>query len=464
MEELRFVFLTSPAIRGMLGALALSLLVDCGSRPGGLDDASDASADNRDSGHPRSVSDASDSRVPDDASLAKDAAFQDGTSSTEAGTEDPAVKWHPGHYMASYQRTYAGNGKLPDKQAEQAMLAASPPEALGWEGIYIWQAMEDTTAGRYDFSTLITDYNAVTGWNGTTHVSPRRFMIMVWAEDFFDTDPTIRTLPTYLTSDSAYGPGFDGTHYGYWTLGTYGSTAAVWRPAVMARVEALFDAMASTALPDGFTFDTSPYVEAVMFQETALSLAAGSDDSPSAEKAQWQGLNTAMATAFSHTNVACQANYPGSNGNESDMYDLVETFSVTRTAASGPDLLPTFGSLTWGQWSYEGYQWNGSAFVTGGSDLRGVVAGIFNIQSDYGPSGTPAEIFAQGDGELHATHLVWTAFTGATNQASNWYGTASNVSVWTPANGGVLRTIVGSPLTHVGCRSTYGALGGCNGT
>jgi len=230
----------------------------------------------------------------------------------------------------------------------------------------------------------------------------------------------------------------------------------------MARIEALFAAMAATPLPDGFTFDTSPYVEAVMFQETALSLAKGSDDSASAEKTQWQALNASMAASFAHTNVACQANYPGSTGNAGDMYDLVQTFAATRTAASGPDLSPTLGTLTWGQWSYEGYQWSGSAFVTGGTDLRGVVPGIFNIQSDYGTTGTPAEIFAQGDGELHATHMVWTAFEGASNVSSNWTGTASSASAWTTANGGVLGTIVGTPLTHVGCPSAYAALGGCD--
>ena|ERR1022692_4302598 len=176
------------------------------------------------------------------------------TTTSTAGT---GIKWHPGHYMASNQLTLPGNGKLPAKQVEQALLASSPGSALGWEGIYIWKTMEDGTAGSYDFSTLIADYNAVTGWNGSAHVKPRRFMIMVMGEDFNHTDPTI-SLPTYITANSAYGAGSDGSHYGQWTLGTYGSTAAIWRPAVMARIQALFAAMASTKLPDGYTFDTSP--------------------------------------------------------------------------------------------------------------------------------------------------------------------------------------------------------------
>jgi hypothetical protein len=390
------------------------------------------------------------------------------TASTPTVSSSAGIKWHPGHYMGSNQQTLPGNGKLSAKQTEQTLLAVSPKSVLGWEGIYVWKTMEDATAGAYDFATLIADYNAVTGWNGSTHVNPRRYMVMVWAQDFSHTDPT-RTLPTYITSNSAYGSGSDGSHYGYWNLGTFGQSAAIWRPAVMARIKALFAAMASTRLPDGFTFDTSPYVEAVMFQETSLSLASGSDYTDASLVTQWQDLNASMATAFPHTNVASQANYLATQG---PLYSLVQSYPSTRSAASGPDVFgggtvvnDSGGGITWGQAAYVGYRYNGSAWVAGGTDLRGVVAGIFNIQQPdltYDGAYTPGQLFTQGDSTLHSTHLVWTAMEGQSPSSANWLGSAANIGSWAAGGDGVLATIVSSPLSHTSCPSNYGKYGGCN--
>jgi hypothetical protein len=366
--------------------------------------------------------------------------------------------------MASNQLTWPGNGSLSGKQYEQSLLAVSPSLVLGWEGIYLWKTLEDGSAGSYDFSTIIQDYNAVTGWNGSSHVKPRRFMIMVWAQDFAHTDPTA-SLPSYITSNSAYGPGADGSHYGYWPLGNYGSSAAIWRPAVMSRIQALFAALANTKLPDGYTFDTSPYVEAVMFQETSLSLANGSDYSDSTMAAQWQSLNGSMASAFPHTNIVCQANYMQ---NASTTYSLVQSFPGTRTALGSPDVSggPTtvadYGGLTWGQGAYAGYQPNSSgAWMSGGTDLRASLAGIFNVQQPDLDSYAPSALFTQANSTLQSTHVVWTVLMGDTN-ASNWLGSAGDPSSWSTASGGVLAMLVNSTLSRTGCPSSYSGSGGCN--
>jgi hypothetical protein len=361
--------------------------------------------------------------------------------------------------------------------------------------------------GVYDFSTIDTDYVNITGYtSGSTssavYNAPRRLAIYILHTDYFTSNPAARVLPDYLLNNSAYGPGYNGQLTGYWTTtgaqgqGT-GSVVAFWRPAVMARLQALMTALANHVLPDGYTVDTSPYVEWVKaFLETcddpenpaspsgngASDTAADPTYTVPGQVAQMQALNTTIAAAFPHTNFATPANFLTS---APSMYSLVQTFASSRSGESGPDV---FGyssgqnvcvglcGLTFGQASYiglmpppSGNPWS-TAWVSGGVDLRGSIPAIVTVEctemvTNCGVHYTAADLFQQANTTLHATHIAWSyilpgQYSNGTSDVL-WWGSASGQSSWSAsASGGVLATIVSSPLSYTACPKSY--VSGCN--
>jgi hypothetical protein len=402
-------------------------------------------------------------------------------------TSGSGIKWHPGHYMASGQVTTPGNGSLSAKQGEISMMRSSPATVLGWAGVYTWGDFEPTNAGGYTFADLDTDYKQVTGYtSGTTtsavYNSPRRMMVSLGTADYWSTNPTHGNfLPAYILSNSTYGPaGADGVHFGYGQIGNYGNAAAWWRTSVQGRLIALFQALATHVLPDGYTVDTSPYIEAIMSDETALAFTGSSDYNATAYLAGLQAVYPAIVAVFPHTNVGLENNYtPGA----AQAVTLEDWLPSQRIAASGPDV---FGAsscfcvnnsggvgVTWGQAAYAGFSFTGNNSAnppngwasSGGTDLRGTVASLFNVQyPDLVTDGfQPSDIFTQGETNLRANYLIWTAVSGASPSSANWLGSASNMSSWqASSSGGVLATIVGSPITQTSCPSNYASAGGCN--
>jgi hypothetical protein len=418
-----------------------------------------------------------------------------------ATTTGGGIKWHPGHYLDGSTFTALGNSNLSTKIAEANMVRSGPQQVLGYEQYYYWRTFEQGGAGVYDFSTLDTDYVNITGYTGgkTTSASynaPRRLGIYFLHTDYFTQNAASRLLPDYLLSNSVYGAGADGQHTGYWTTtgsqgaGT-GSVVAFWRPAVMARLQALMTALAHHVLPDGYTVDTSPYVEWIKpYLEScddpenpnggAMDTAADPTYTTASYLAQLEALNVTMAAAFPHTTYATTANFmldPGS------AYSLVQTFASSRSGESGPDV---FGyssgqnvcnglcGLTFGQAAYIGLKpnsgsWN-TPWVTGGTDLRGVVPAVLTVQctemvSDCGAHYSAADLFQQANSVLHASHIAWSYIVAGQYAHGTsddlWYGTASGASNWNAAtSGGVLATIVNNPLTYTACPKSYTS--GCN--
>ena len=431
------------------------------------------------------------------ASAAASGSGTGGTTGTSTGT---GIKWHPGAYLDSQVFTSVGNLNTANKAAEIAFLHTNPAAVKGYEAYYFWPVFENNSQGVYDFSALDADYVKATGYvsgktTGAVYTDPRRFAIYMLQTDYFDANPLDRCLPAYIGASSAYGPvGPDGTHYGYWTAtgsggtGT-GSVIAFWRASVMNRYIALFKAMATHVLPDGYTVDTSPYVEWVKTHLETADTPQGSNDSTfssGAYVAQLQALNSAMAAAFPHTTYVTPANYTGPTGNED--VTLVNSLTAVRSAVGGPDVfgassgtnVPTSGGLaglTFGQAAYIGLKPPSSsvnpffnAWSSGGTDHRGSFPYVATIQctemvSACGIHYTPSDLFQQANGTLKATHIAWSyivagQYSGLTTD-SVWLGSASSISNWSASSsGGVLAQIVNAPVTNTSCPSSYTA--GCN--
>ena len=426
------------------------------------------------------------------------------------------IKFHVGNWLDSSLFSSVGNPNSAGKASEIAFMHTNPSIIKGYEAYYFWSLFEPTTLGVYNFNQLDTDYVGVTGWvsgtptacggSGATYTDPRHLGIYMLQTNYFDNDPT-GFLPTYITSNSTYGPvGPDGVHYGYWTdtgqggFGT-GSTAALYRASVMARYTAMLQHMASHVLPDGCTVDGSPYVEWVKeFLETASlqpqnagttnsGSAADSTFSASGQQTQIAALNAAMAAAFPHTTYGTPANFTGDTGNED--VTLLLSMPATRTAETGPDVFGlTSGAnvpfgLTFGQAAYIGLvpPASGNPFTTNwvtnngtisGVDQRGIIPVLATIQctemvATCGVHYTSQDLFNQANMTLHAPMLAWTyifagQYSGATTDAI-WLGTASSMTQWLTAPGtwgGVLDTIWNNAITYTSCPSSYSSSGGCN--
>jgi hypothetical protein len=415
------------------------------------------------------------------------------TASAGAG-----VKWHPGHYAASDNNTNPGNGKASAKAAEIALLRASPPNVLGIEEAYAWGDLESNSSscsagqGSYCFTDLDSDYKAITGYTSgstttATYSAPRRMVIAIYTGIEGTTDATDDdVIPNYVLTGSSYGLGPDGSHNGYGLQdGGQGFTAAIWNTNVNARLQALGTALASHVLPDGYTVDTSPYIEAIMSLDETASWNNNSGDGASNGGALSgaQSMLSAWVAAFPHTSVASNNNY--GFGSQASTAAFEQWMAGARVAASAPDVYGNSScfcvndagesGISWGEASYAGFTYTGNnssnppsgwyqqySAAGSGTNMQGTIAGMFNVQQPdmVNDSFSPADVFTQGSTNLHATHLFWTMLSGFSPNSANWLGSAGAIGSWSSgSSGGVMATIVSSPIANTACPTSYSS---CN--
>jgi hypothetical protein len=353
-------------------------------------------------------------------------------------TPGSGVKFHPGHYAASNATLHAGTA-IPTSEIDTAL---SSEGVEGYYSIFYWNAFETTQKGVYDFSEL----DAVRAYIAEKYPG-KRFGIVVWGEAFHSTALTSATgfTPAYILDDPAtYGKSPDGTTGGWWSMSNGGSVAW-WRPAVEARIAALFAAMASHPSPygHGTTYDTDPYVELVTWQETATAITSGNDYDDAAGQTQWLALNASMVKSFAHTNVVFQNNYFGYGGSEQFTSQIELASAKQGCALGGPD---TVASQSWGQAGYIGKTGAGT------SSMFSIAPYISFVQSpDYGiDKNGAADIMTVALDTLHASEVWWTVVTDS-----------GNVADWKTK---VLPVIQATPIPAVNktCTSSYLARGGCN--
>lgn len=338
--------------------------------------------------------------------------------SAQTVTPSTQIKWDVAHYMMSWNI----NGTGAKNQSEMNALAASGPAVAGYGANYRWGALE-TAQGVYDFSPIVADFNYLQS------VAPgKRFAITLATRAFganFLPSATVSSgfIPNYVLNNPLYGPlGPNGTQYGYTVAslngGVYTELAAcLWRAPVMARKIALFAALAnSTALPlyNGvqYTFDTHPLIEAIIdWDESALSMTGASappaDYSAASYKAQIEAFNASLAVNWPHTNGLSCLNYTGPSQNPTDVLDMVTAAFNARAAFSGPDVFFPSTNYTWAQQALIGMVWNGTTFVPGGTDLRGKMPVMLQVQQPDYSRATPANIYTSC-AFFGASHIFWT--------------------------------------------------------
>jgi hypothetical protein len=369
-----------------------------------------------------------------------------------ATTPDPSggsssggqVKWNPGHYMQSVNVNGSpapyGNGR---NAAEMRVFAADHSHLQGYMALYSWDMFENKTKDGYDFSAIVADFNYLQS------VAPgARFCISIAAyKNSNVTRAQLATfrpdgIPAYILNDpGTYGAGPPGNNgAGGYGLSSYNTSsgswgyanAALWRPAVMDRLIALFTALAnSTALPPyrgvQYTFDTHPLIEAVGdWGPTDLDMrnnpALNADYDGGAWTTQWLRRSAPMSAAFQHTSVFLMPGFGATGGTESDQSRIVASMYQNRVALSCTDVYAP-QSFTYAQNYFVGNLLIGipksDSFNStgGGFDYRGKMPSMPTVQGyDYFYGNPPhartpqqtQDIRDVAVNTLRASHIFWT--------------------------------------------------------
>lgn len=365
------------------------------------------------------------------------------TTPPSAPASSGQVKWNPGHYMQSVNVNGSpapyGNGR---NAAEMNVFAADHTHLQGYMALYTW-SMFEKSKGVYDFSAIVADFKYL------QKVAPgARFCISIGA--YANTSVTQATLATYqpggipayiLNDPGTYGAGPPGNNgQGGYGLSSFNTStgrwgyvnAALWRPAVMDRLIALFTALAnSNALPPyngvQYTFDTHPLIEAVGdWGPTDLDMrnnpALNADYSGAAWTTQWLRRTAPMSAAFQHTSVFLMPGFGATGGTVSDQSRIVASMYNNRVAISCTDVFAP-QALTYAQNYFVGNVLTGTpqsdSFSSngGGFDYRGKMPSMPSIQGyDYFYGNPPHARTAQQTQDirdvavntLHASHIFWT--------------------------------------------------------
>jgi len=271
---------------------------------------------------------------------------------------------------------------------------------------------------------------------------PRHLVVVVLEGNFGSTSAP--PIPSYILTNPAYGPSPVAGSYGWWGGTGNGNTssAALWRPAVMARWIALHQAL-------GAAFDGDPDFEAIMFQEDSWFIGAVSDNNggypgDSVMIPLIQNLLTATLVAFPHTSVIFENTWAGT----ATATQQLEQFMIENRVA--PGTADTFGQTwvnanggqlnSWGMNAYIGVTVTGSTYS--GPDYRPIMPSMVDIEgpdmgaydkctSDACTAGyTPQDICNALNQSFHSSHAFWTYLGNNPNISGNWfpsYSTWSNV-------------------------------------
>jgi hypothetical protein len=368
------------------------------------------------------------------------------SAASASATAQGGVKWHPGNYCAANEFITPSNvgTELPIIEAEIDGCLSGNANVAGYMTLIMWPAIE-STEGTYNWTIIdqIRSYIA-------TNYPGKRLAISIYATYFFNTTAST-CVPNYISSNSTYGASPVSGQYGYWSIyqPATGCAAAWWRPAVYARIEALYANLAARTSPygTGYTYDTDPYVEAVTgWDESALSFPTGnapSDYSTAGAVSAWEAGHASIVSSWPHTNVVDQDNWLTLPAQEM----LVDC--AVGTAVGGPDIIMGTGNYTWAQTTY-----------VGASGSAGAQAGKcpYIAQVQYGdytnPGATLSGIFSTATGTA----------TGGFNAAEIWWtnrGSDGSAGAWAS----VLAFINSNPIPSANraCPTNYTSVrGGCN--
>jgi hypothetical protein len=315
-----------------------------------------------------------------------------------------AIKWHPGHYVQLDGVLRADNrASLSATHREQIAELANEPTITGVKIFVQWSAAEGDTAGDYAAGKeLIQQY---VDW---VSAIDKQLWISFLHVQFGGYDPSNleQFFPRYIVTDERYGT----------TAMRNGIVTRVWQQPTMDRIIAQVRSY-------GETFNSSPWVEALQIDETAVAVADGTDDfSTSGVVTQYKRFLSAARAAWPNTGLRLAANYLGS---DEQMAELIRHCAELDCMVGGPDVIPS-----------EDIQGNrvftGESPPSGAVDYRGAIPFVAEIQSPElgGHEGTwtPQQLYEhamEGDSGagIRATqpqYFVWYRNTWSGGDDQRW--------------------------------------------
>lgn len=219
------------------------------------------------------------------------------------------VKWHPGHYaMAGRHDQYKLSVKLKD------------PEFQGIQAYFDWADLEPEY-GKYDLSSIENVLQKAQANNLRLVIKIRYKSFNRWARKG-------TCAPQYIHDINGVGnPGA--------SSGRTKCVARIYMPEVLERLNALIAVL-------GKRFDSEPFVEAVVMEETAGPDSTGPGYSLDKYMEALSSTLQAMRKAFPTTVILQQANWLPGNDKVSDaaMGELFKQGESLGVGFSGPDLMP----------------------------------------------------------------------------------------------------------------------------
>jgi hypothetical protein len=343
-----------------------------------------------------------------------------------------AIKWNPGHYMASYTVIRPGDS-ISKVQAELDDLN-NQDAILGYRMFITWGALEPTQ-GNYDFSVV----DAILARLKTAYNKPKRLVVELWLYGQGALkNGTGSIIPPYIQQNSIYGASPVAGSYGWWGQNSNGASTGQYAPAlyyqpVMDRLIAMVQAL-------GKHLDGDPNVEALFVQEDSTIAQAAANlgsvsphYSDNAWLTQLQRLLTASTAAFPHTSVVMANSYfvqPAA------ATTLEQWMAANRIAAGSADTLGESAISTYGT-SIIGYGMETYLGVAqfGGTDLRPKMTAMMDVQGPdlyttyfraHGGPYTPQDIINALNETYQASHAFWTRLTGSqVPDAAQWSSVAA---------------------------------------
>lgn len=345
-------------------------------------------------------------------------------TATPTGTP---IKWNPHHYMLG--DTFS----IPETDTAEALgysLAQLDDYAsLGMGGIHVyatWRRLEQTLGS---YSAGIDWFSALLEACAARNL---RASLQLVYTSFGGTSS--RHLPQGLS-------GLSGAQGGWWTKDPSGTgvQANIGLEAVSDRVIAVIEAY-------GNAFNGHALVE--MFQCHETSMAPGPYETKAGMAAQYMRWNAAMRAAWPNTITLAHVNFTNSQSYESTFMADCHAYGM---AIGGPDVYPQSNGLhgapikarTWADEVYIGNVWNGSAWVSGGTDYRGVLPRMSHFADpihgrDNVGCYTTAQLVEYASDTFQHSHMYHSpktyAFDGGQPQV--YYNSGSNPRIrdWLAAN------------------------------
>lgn len=425
------------------------------------------------------------------------------TTSTAGGK----IKWHPGHYMASY--TVLGPGEtISTIQGELNDLTTSVKTLglpiKGYRVLLEWSAVTDTVKGSYNWALLdsIVAYCANLGVQVVVTLLPGSFN----TGHLTSAPGSWIGVPTYILNNPQYGPSPVSGSYGWWgtapnqTSNVGPGIAAMWRtPGEYGGTASVATEYANTLAAIGARYNGNANYEATMVPEDAwmssvTEFAPGSDYNSTTMIANLKTVLTAAVNSHPNTSVIMENTWL----NTSDAAEEFEQWMMAnRVAAGAADtvgqtaftpgqngqptgyLNPTTAlGLAWGleaylgvttqnggTWAYPGpgtsYREQGyramldieaqelighyyNGWTTPEGGLNGTITGT-NMDGF-----TPLDFIQAANQTYGASHLFWTHFFGTEQFGSPSFACPTGTK-WS----NLQYTLAANPLTTTGYPSNY---------